>query len=246
MKGLSWTVKLGIGLLLTSVVLFAIHLAIFQDFHHIAIYTLHDIAFLPVEVLIVTMIIHSLLERRARQEMMNKLNMVIGAFFSEVGSELLRRISELDEEVEVREYFLVNGHWDAARYQAAKKAATDYDFGIKASREDLAALSAFLDEKRGFLLGMLQNPSLLEHESFTEAMWGVFHLNDELSRRRDFVELLASDVRHLSGDVERAYRVLALEWLDYVQHLQKDYPYLFSLAVRTNPLNSGSSVAVTG
>ncbi len=244
MKGLSWTVKLGIGLLLTSVVLFAIHLAIFQDFHHIAIYTLHDIAFLPVEVLIVTMIIHSLLERRAHQEMMNKLSMVIGAFFSEVGSELLRRISLLDEDVEVREHFLVGPGWDEARYQEAKMAAVEYDYGIQADWEDLASLSAFLTEKRGFLLGLLQNPNLLEHETFTDAMWGVFHLSDELSRRGDFDSLPASDVKHLSGDVERAYGLLALEWLDYVQHLQKDYPYLFSLAARTNPLDSGSSVAV--
>jgi len=82
------------------------HLA-FRDFHHLAIFTLHDIAFLPVEVLIVTMILHELLERRARREKLHKLSMVIAAFFSEVGAELLRRIAVFDAaDATVREAFL--------------------------------------------------------------------------------------------------------------------------------------------
>jgi len=29
--------------------------------------------------------------------------------------------------------------------------------------------------------------------------------------------------------------LLVREWLAHVEHLQREYPYLFSLAVRTNP-----------
>jgi hypothetical protein len=35
-----------------------------------------------------------------------------------------------------------------------------------------------------------------------------------------------------------------VEWLDHVQHLQTAYPYLFSLALRTNPLDPNASVTV--
>ena len=29
---------------------------------------------------------------------------------------------------------------------------------------------------------------------------------------------------------------LSSEWINYMRHLQNDYPYLFSLAVRLNPM----------
>jgi len=32
--------------------------------------------------------------------------------------------------------------------------------------------------------------------------------------------------------------------LAYMKHLKKEYPYLFSLAVRTNPFDPGASVEV--
>ena len=38
--------------------------------------------------------------------------------------------------------------------------------------------------------------------------------------------------------------ILIKEWLVYLQHLKREYPYLFSLAVRTNPFDPGASVEV--
>ena len=60
----------------------------FRDTHHIFIYLIGDIAFVFLEVLLVTLILHQLLRYREKKAMLNKLNMVIGAFFSEVGGEL--------------------------------------------------------------------------------------------------------------------------------------------------------------
>lgn len=244
MKKLGWRVKLGLALLAATAVLVVVHYLIFRDFHHLAIYGVHDIAMMPLEVLVVTMILHSLLERRAHQEMMNKLNMVIGAFFSEVGSELLRRMALLDESVDIRDHFLVGTAWDAQRYETAKRALATYDYTVRMSASDLQGLREFLVAKREFLLGLLQNPSLLEHESFTDVLWAVFHLTEELEHRPVLDGLPESDLVHLAGDVKRAYAALAVEWLDLVQHLQRTYPYLFSLAVRTNPLNASATVTV--
>lgn len=87
----------------------------------------------------------------------------------------------------------------------------------------------------GFLL--LANPNLLEHNSFTELLWAVLHLTEELGCRSDMNCLPESDVEHLLGDVQRAFKAVLLEWLNYMQHLREEYPYLFSLAVRTNPFD---------
>jgi hypothetical protein len=247
-KSISWRVKLGAALLTTALALFGLHYLAFRDFHHLAVFTVHDIAFLPVEVLIVTMILHELLERRARREKLLKLNMVIGAFFSEVGAELLRRIARFeaggDAGTSSSGAFIVRGDWDARRYAAARAAAAAAPWAVDAARGDLGSLRAFLLAKRDFLLRLLENPNLLEHESFTDALWAVFHLTEELEHRPDVTRLSRSDLAHLSGDMRRACSALAVQWLGHLQHLKESYPYLFSLAVRRNPLDPDARVEI--
>ena len=111
-------------------------------------------------------------------------------------------------------------------------------------KESRKAIRNFLKEKRQFLLNLLENPNLLEHESFTNLLWAVFHLTDELTHRRNLNGLPETDYQHLAGDMKRAYHLLIVEWLNYMKHLKTDYPYLFSLAVRTNPFDVSASVEV--
>ena len=116
-----------------------------------------------------------------------------------------------------------------------------YDYTIEYQRGDLKGLKDFLLEKRPFLLSLLENPNLLEHDSFTNLLWAVFHLSEELAHRSDVEGLCDSDYRHLCGDIKRVYALLVSEWIDYMSHLKKAYPYLFSLAMRTNPFDPNAS-----
>ena len=95
------------------------------------------------------------------------------------------------------------------------------------------------------MLGLLENPNLLEHDEFTDLLWAVFHLIEELEVRRSLDRLPGSDMNHLSVDIKRAYSHLIREWIMYMRHLQQDYPYLYSLAARTNPMNPDARVEVT-
>ncbi len=61
---------------------------------------LGEIAFLPLEVLLVTLVIDRLLRYMERRNRLEKLNMVIGAFFVEVGTDLLAYLSDTDPEIE--------------------------------------------------------------------------------------------------------------------------------------------------
>jgi hypothetical protein len=45
-------------------------------------------------------------------------------------------------------------------------------------------------------------------------------------------------------DIKRTYVALIDRWLPYMKHLKETYPYLFSLAVRTNPFDPEASVTV--
>lgn len=112
---------------------------------------------------------------------------------------------------------------------------------MDAAAGDLRTLRDFLESKKDFLLRLLENPNLLEHDSFSNLLLAVFHLSEELSQRRDLKHLSPADREHLAVDLKRAYTRLIKEWLAYLGHLNQNYPYLFSLALRTNPFDPAAS-----
>jgi len=246
MKRFNWQILLGLSLIALSALLYLGHYAIFKDAHHIFIYMVGDIAFVPIEVLLVTLIIHQLLSVREKRSMLKKLNMVIGAFFSEVGTQLLKSFYDFDIQADtIRNDLIVKKEWSAKDFSRALKHFKNYDYSVNSKKGNLEHLQRFLIEKRDFLLGLLENPNLLEHESFTELLWAVFHLTEELAFREDVKRLIDTDYDHISGDIKRAYVLLISEWLAYMKHLKIDYPYLFSLAIRTNPFDPNASPVVT-
>jgi hypothetical protein len=198
---------------------------------------LGNLAFLPVYVIFVTLMIERIMRERERQTIMRKLNMVIGVFFSEVGNRLLKELSAYVVMCDdLRSRLRVNGAWKAEDFQMALQYLTSHDTQINCSGCDKQKLKDFLVSKRSFLVGLLENQNLLEHEQFTDLLWSVFHLVEELEARQSFDSMPASDTDHLNGDIKRAFGYLSREWVYYMKHLKHDYPYLFSLAVRLNPM----------
>jgi len=201
-----------------------------------------DIAFIPIEVLFVTLIIHRLLEYRDKRSKLKKLNMVIGAFYSEVGNSLIKDIVSFDKQADdLRKTLIIDNSWANREFVSIAKMLKEFQYFIETRPGDLAKLKKFLLGKRAFLLGLLENPNLLEHDSFTDLLWAVFHLTEELAYRKNVDKSRGSDKKHLENDITRGYEKLVSEWLDYMKHLKEDYPYLFSLAVRTNPFNPDAS-----
>jgi hypothetical protein len=244
-KGLTHRILFGLVLVLLSVLVYALHFVVFRDAHHIFIYLVGDIAFVFIEVLLVTLIIHQVLSEREKRSLFKKLNMVIGAFFSEVGTPLLKCFVGFDAAGKtLSRGLLIDAEWSEEHFSEVAAALSRRDPAIDTKAGDLPGLRDFLVGERGFLVRLLENPNLLEHERFTELLWAVFHLAEELSHRKTVQGLPDSDYNHLAGDIKRAYRLLLREWVSYMEHLKNEYPYLFSLAVRTNPLNPNASPEV--
>ncbi len=242
MNRVKWQIILGALLIAMSAILFFFQIRIFHSPRDTYFYLLQDIAFIPIQVLLVTLILNQLLNVREKLSMLNKLNMVIGTFFSEAGTTLLKSFAAFDQNTDkIRGELLIRGEWTDQRFAAAVRIVRSNDYRIQTAGSDLEALKTFLSEKRGFLLGLLENPNLLEHETFTELLWAVFHLSEELAVRGDLLNLPPADANHIAGDIKRAYAILIVEWLAYMKHLKHDYPYLFSFAVRTNPFDPNAS-----
>jgi branched-subunit amino acid transport protein AzlD len=243
-----WQVEIAATLIVAAIGVYALRWWLFpsESFHEEMVrYLVDDIAFLFIQVLLVSMLIDGLMQRRQRETTLDKLNMIVGAFFSECGTDVLGRIAKLDADLEqIRGDLLVRVTWKARDFERAKQAFRAHKPVIELSACDLAALRERLDREKSYLLSLLGNQALLEHEAFTDLLWAVTHLTEELHARGDFDQLPAPDCAHLAADVRRAYTLLGVQWIDYLRHLQVQYPFLFSLSVRTNPLDPEARVTV--
>lgn len=245
MKQINWKVMAGILLVTLSALLYLLHYAIFRDAHHVFIYLLGDIAFLPLEVLLVTFVIERLLHEREKKSLLNKMNMLIGAFYSEVGTDLIKYCSSFSSDLSaLKPHLLITINWSDKDFSNSMKFMKNSDPKLNSTKGELRELKSFLKGKRDFLLALLANPNLFEHDSFTDLLWAVFHLTEELSARDSLEGLPKTDFEHLAGDMKRAYTQLLSGWLAYMKHLKGDYPYLFSLAVRTNPMDANANPVV--
>jgi hypothetical protein len=65
-----------------------------------------------------------------------------------------------------------------------------------------------------------------------------------LAYRPSFEGMQKADASHLAGDIKRGYHLLVAEWITYMKYLKTSYPFLFSLAVRTNPFDKEASVVL--
>jgi hypothetical protein len=186
-----------------------------------------------------------LLSRREHQQRLEKLNMVIGAFYSEVGTKLLTSFSDSDPQLEmIRNDLLVATRCPDEDFQGISSKLEGYDYGVAIEKVDLDHLRGLLAGKRGFMLRLVENPTLLEHETFTDLLMAVFHLTEELIHREEMRDLPETDMLHIAGDIKRVYGMLVDQWLDYMRYLKINYPYLFSLAMRTNPFDQEATPVV--
>src|SRR5665647_2707670 len=207
-----WQVEIAATLIVLAVLVYGLRWELFsgQTMHKEMLrYLIDDVAFLFIQVLLVSLLLDGLMQRRAREAMLNKLNMIIGAFFSECGTELLGQFAEADTQLgEVRADLVATAAWTPQDYELAKRAF------------------------RG-------------HETFSDLLWAVTHVAEELDARSDLSQLPAAATNHIADDVKRAYTLLGVLWIDHLRHLQTQYPFLFSLAMRTNPLDPKASATVT-
>jgi len=189
--------------------------------------------------------IEYMIEMRERSRRIEKLNMIIGVFYSEMGTKMLKKFSAIDPGIHgIQAALLVSNTWSDDDFLKVHTLLKEHSFRLDSREISLEEMHTFLSRHKEFLLALLENPQLFEHDRFTDLLHAVFHLAEELNARERLIDLPAPDYHHLSGDLTRVYSQLVIEWLEYMQHLKKKYPYLFSLSMRMNPFDTNASVIV--
>ena len=241
---LPWQVQLGLILGACSALIYMLKLTLIDNLPGTIEYIFNSAGFLCINVLFVTLVINGLLARRAKNERLEKLNMVIGIFFTEVGNEFIKRIVPADKNAsDFGNSFLLHGK-EVPDEHSMIRAIENHQFELNSEVIDLKEMHDFLQDKRNFLLRLMENPVMLEHQSFTSLLMAALHLTTELGHRKNVRNLTVSDRAHLTGDINRVYLALTKEWVSYMGYLSLHYPYLYSLAVRTNPYDMNAMVEV--
>lgn len=248
---LNWKLKLAIILIIASAILYTIAYFGFNEPDKVLFYIVIDLAFIPLDVLIVALVIEGIIEKKEKETVLEKLDMILGVFFSEIGDDLLKTFTKINASSEEIIKKLENiENWNKKDYQNAYKHLENHGVTFKPSikEEDIPSyieeLKEVFEGKREFLIGLLENQNLLEKDSFSRLILAIFHLEDELKYRANPNEVDLTDFGHIVGDIDRVYSQLTLEWIKYLEFLNKHYPYMSSIAIRTNPFNPNSDIHV--
>jgi len=226
---INWKVWLYLALSLLSLIMVGIQFVIYRDLSLLSHDLFFAISILPFQVGMTALILDQLLERRVQQERLEKMNMVIGVFFSEMGVDLLRKVSAQHDDIDtINKNLIINNNWTQDDFLKVMKTLADHQYKVDMDKEDLIETKNILSRHRSLIVQLLENPILLEHETFTNTLRAIFHLTEELYHRKSLSTIPNSDLEHLNGDTARAYGLLINEWVRYMAYLKNSYPYLFS------------------
>ncbi|MFC1905485.1 potassium channel family protein [Chloroflexota bacterium] len=185
------------------------------------------------------------LERRANRRRIERTNILIGLFYSVIGNRLLELCLNADPSINtIRDKTLIQIEWTEGEFHQLLKHMQRYEYDTDIEKVDFSQLKILMHDHTNLLISLLENPSLIENELFTELLRAVFHLREELMLREDIKACSKDDLIHLGNDVKRVYSMLSTLWFRYVHSLKRRYPYLFSLVVRNNPFNETRCVSI--
>lgn len=219
-------------LILLSISIYYIQNQIFHQEENTIFYLFQDLAFVPIQVLLVTLLLNRFLNLMETRKKTKKINVIISTFFVEAGTEILSNMSDLNQNNEDLYYLLQQSDEDNIKTRSLRKKLLDFDYEMHIEQNRLIQLSETLNKYREFMLNMLGNDNLLEHDSFTDMLWAVFHVADELQMRLGVCSLLEEDINHLTIDMKRAYSAVVYEWANYMSYLKSEYPFLYVIALK--------------
>lgn len=236
MKKDRYMVKFILVLIGASLILYLINYAIFKDLHHIGMFFTEDLAFIPIEVLVTVLIIERALEKREKKHKLQKINLLIEIFFEEVGNQLLSTIAKRDNGCdELCSVIPKIGNSIVNDFNSLKERVEKYSCKLNLNEEDIEDIYINLNDNKEILFRFIENPYLDEHDIFTDLLQAAVHLHSEIKLRKSKGDLRNEDISHLNSDILRLYKYLTKEWIVYMKYIEKEYPFLYSFALKNIP-----------
>ncbi|CEN82602.1 hypothetical protein [Paraclostridium sordellii] len=227
MKKIRYYFVISFILIALSAVMFLIHYLVFGQALNTAYYSLMNLCFIPINSLVVTIILEKFIDYRAKKDRIEKINMLVGIFFTEVGGKLMHLI--IDSDKDAKNYIT-----NFEDLNNIKKCLNEYDYKVDMNNIDLCSIKNILLENNNLFVTLISNENVFQHQIFTDLLMSVVHLRDEIifMEKDDSLEL---NINHLENDVIRVYKNISIQWISYLEYLNKSYPFLYNNAIRVNP-----------
>ncbi|NKF07386.1 hypothetical protein J1C67_12415 [Clostridium gasigenes] len=227
MKNFKHYATISLALIFLSTIMYISHNLIFGQVQNTIYYSLMNICIIPINILTVTIVFENIIDHKSKKKKLNKLNMLIGMFFSELGYELMHLIIQGDK----------NGKNLICCFDNLKDVETKlitHDHLIDINQININNLEEILLKHRDILINLMSNDNILEHDIFTDLLMSIMHLRDELifmkNNNKD-----ENTILHLQVDIARVYKNITAQWVNYLYHLEKFYPHLYKTAIQVNP-----------
>ncbi len=246
-----WKIKFSLLMVVLIIIIYGSNYLVLGDGEHIISYVWTHLGFIPVDILVVAFLLEGIIERKEKEAILEKLDMLMSTFFSEVGNDLISQLSTANRHKASTAGLKSIKNWDDEDYEnkleELKNSPVEFlaDVAPENKEEFLENLRELLANKREFIINLINNPNLLEKEEFTSLINAILHLDEELEHRKDLALVNDTDFGHLNGDMNRIYNILVHEWVYYLRYLNKHHPYMIALMIRTNPFDEDASVYVT-
>lgn len=191
--------KVALGLFALSAVIYGLQVLVFKDPGTTAFYIFQDMAFMPITIAVATLFVGYLIDQNSRAEKIEKSRILTCSFYSIVGLDLLEVLYGLYDEASDKIA------WDLEKYEYMQQ---------------------LLDQYLNEILTIASNPNLLEHDGFTDLLWAVMHLREEMEYF-EAKKATARDESHIQSDAKRVFDLLEKNRHEYEAYIQKEYPYFY-------------------
>jgi hypothetical protein len=142
---ISWEMKVALGLGATSLLLYLVDFVFLRDWRSLWASALTNLAFLPISVIVITLIIDRLLSVRDRSVRLERLNMLISAFFSHLGTGLLTMLAARDGKCGyLLDHFGTAEAWEGRHLRETKQHLSGHSYELSVNADDFSATSGLL------------------------------------------------------------------------------------------------------
>ena len=219
-----------IALIAISAAIYILQIAIFHDESTTAFYLLQDLAFMPVTIAIATLVVGEIINEHEKKERLEKTRMLTSSFFTGIGAYLLKEILRMTDKDAFLTEVVRSGAYQSGTEKEILGRIQNAKLNVHLDGEGYTKTRQLIRENQTNILVIASNPLVIEHECFTEMLWGVFHLMDEFRLRGTWEELSKHDVDHFNQDFERVLRLLLMNWVGDVRYLKETYPDFYATA----------------
>ena len=134
-----WKIKFSILMIILIIVIYGSNYLVLGDGEHIISYVWTHLGFIPVDILVVAFILDEIIERKEKEAMLEKLDMLMSTFFSEIGNELISQLSSANKYKTNTENLKSIKNWDDKDYENKLKELKDTDVEFQADDQEVSS-----------------------------------------------------------------------------------------------------------